>query len=83
MTKARLLAAIGMMGLLTGISGCADQDLRKYLGENGRLTKYLMKLDRAICQLEAKNPAGLNPMKRICPNGDGDPITTPHYPPAQ
>ena len=50
-----------------------------YLKTN--LPEYLNVLATAICQLEVKNPGGLDQAKRICPGGPGDVKPAPTYPP--
>jgi hypothetical protein len=87
MNWTRWLVAIGSVGFAAAATtGCKDEDLRTYLGPNGRLAKWQDNVATAVCQLEVQNPNGLDQQKRICPNGEGgagDKTTPPSYPPAQ
>ena len=51
-----------------------------YLKAN--LHGYLTDLANAICQLEKKNPGGLDPALRICPGTPPDVKPAPVYPPS-
>lgn len=77
---------LGAAGVTVAAGGCKDPDLRVYLGPNGRMVEWQNAVGKAVCQLEEKSTAALDPAKRICPNGDGgqnDKSTAPSYPPAQ
>lgn len=43
------------------------------------LPHFTVRLVNAVCQLEAKNPQGLDPTLRACKPGDT--VTQPKYPP--
>jgi hypothetical protein len=80
MIRKRLLIVIGTVGLAAAATGC-DPSVRKYLGKEGWMFKYLNELSDAVCPLEVNNSGGLDPAKRICPGGPGEKKTTPSYPP--
>lgn len=80
MNRKRLLIVIGTVGIAAAATGC-DSSVRKYLGKEGEMFKYLEQLSDAVCQLEVNNSGGLVPGARICPGGPGDKKTTPSYPP--
>lgn len=46
---------------------------------NDSLMRFSTRVTGAICQLEMKNPNGLNPSLRICKPGDT--VPQPKYPP--
>lgn len=86
MRRKRVLAVFGMMGVVAAAASCADQSVRKYLGENGGpngLYAWEVKVGIALCQLEEVNPTGLDPGKRYCPPGTTDPPLPPKYPPPE
>jgi hypothetical protein len=64
-----------------------DNDLRLYLGPQGRLKPWLDTLRTAVCELEKKrsNQPALDDDKRMClePGGPPSKGTAPSYPPAQ
>jgi hypothetical protein len=99
MNRKPWITAIGAMGIAvaTGCnksssspsSGSPSQDaadwagLKDYLKPGGPLNTYLDNLQKAVCQLESKSTAPLDPAKRICPKGEGGPDVKPPpaYPP--
>ena len=97
MRKKGIVAAIGMIGVVAAVASCPttpptppppaeDLSVRKYLGENGgpnALYVWEIKVGKAICQLEERNPNGLDPAKRYCPAGTTDPPLPPKYPPPE
>lgn len=96
MTSKRWLVIICGAALTVALGGCPgggqgsgqDNDLRTYLGPNGRMYKWQEQVGKAICQLEEKatHAQPWDPDLRICPNGSGgtnDKSTPPSYPPAQ
>ena len=86
MTWKAWLVILGAAGVTAAAGDCEDKDLRLYLGPNGRMGEWQDHVGKAVCQLEEKSTAALDPTKRICPNGSGGPndkSTAPSYPPAQ
>lgn len=82
MNRKRWLVVIVVVGAAI-TTGC-DSSVRSYLGKTGQMTEWQTRLAKAVCQLEEKNPTGLLPEKRICPNGQGGPgdkTGSPSYPP--
>ncbi len=82
-----LLVVLGAAGATAALGAC-DNDLRTYLGPNGRMYKWQDQVGKAICQIETRGTftTPLDPSKRICENGEGGPndkSTPPSYPPAQ
>ena len=60
----------------------ADESLRAYLAKNGPMDKWEVKIQEAICQLEKNiQGGGLDPTKRVCPNGPPSITPPPSYPP--
>jgi hypothetical protein len=85
MRRKRILAAIGMMGVVAAAASCGDSSVRKYLGENGgpnALYAWEVRVGIALCQLE-DHGTGLDPTKRYCPQGSTDPPAVPKYPPPE
>lgn len=84
--KWRLLLTVSVLGLATfacggpyiSPEGAKESDVTKYA--NDYLYPWLKKLGNAVCQLEEKNPTGLDAAKRACPPGGGTP-DPPKYPP--
>lgn len=84
MNRKRWFALFGAVGAAAAAAGCKDQPVRNYLGSGGEMVQWQKALSTAVCQLEVANPAGLDPAKRICPNGEGgggDKTPPPTYPP--
>lgn len=97
MTRTRM-AAVGLVGFTWLAAGCSgggsganaaaspdepkDQDLRAYLGENGRMYKWEMDITNAICRLE-EHSTGIPDEDKYCPNGTPSGTPPPKYPPAQ
>ena len=77
MSRKRWLAVFGLVAA-AGATGCRDNQARQYLT---KLYPYLEGLSKAVCQLEEKNPTGLDPLLRTCPGGPGDRKQVPPYPP--
>jgi hypothetical protein len=83
MKRRSWLIVLGAAGVTAAATGCKDQTVRDYLAKDGRMYTWQRTLSRAVCQLEEKNPTGLDPTKRICPNGEGgggDKTPPPSYP---
>ena len=79
MRRARAVVVHGLVGLAGLITGCKDQELRYYLGKDGRMYQWQVELDKAICQLE-NNTAGIPHGDQVCPD-DGIFAPPPSYPP--
>lgn len=85
MKPKRWLAVAALCGVVGLTTGCPDQEVRDYLGEAGGdtgLRHWEDRVQKAICQLEQKDPAGLDPMLRICPSGPPSLTPPPKYPPS-
>jgi hypothetical protein len=60
----------------------ADDSLRAYLAKNGPMNKWQLEILDAICQVEQNTRGGgLDPTKRVCPNGPPSITPPPSYPP--
>jgi len=59
-----------------------DEDLRIYLGENGRMYKWEQDITAAICELE-KHTSGIPNEDKYCPVENPSGTPPPKYPPAQ
>jgi hypothetical protein len=78
------LVIVGAAALTAAVTDCEDKKVRDYLGANGQMREWQKGLADAVCQLEEENPSGLDPAKRICPNGPGGPgdkTPPPAFPP--
>jgi hypothetical protein len=82
MTSRHWLLVPGAIGATGAVIGCKDQPVREYLAQNGPMSQWQGMLARAVCQLETRNPAGLDPAKMICPSGpiDADGLRPPTFP---
>ena len=83
-----MLVILGAAAATAALGNCPDEELRTYLGANGRMYKWQEQVGKAICQIETKGNFNqpLDAQKRICENGEGganDKSTPPSYPPAQ
>ncbi len=92
-----VLGVTGVVGLATGCKDQVARDaaaaaqatadaaqakatmIDGYLAE---LYPWLLLSANATCQLEMKNPAGLDPALRICPGSPPDLKPPPKYPPS-
>jgi len=84
MTRTKLAAVVGIAGAVLLLAGCQDNDVRKYLGQDGGengLWAWEKRVQEAICQIEEQDPTGLDPTKRICPQGPIGITPPPSYPP--
>jgi hypothetical protein len=59
-----------------------DNDLRLYLGKDGRMYKWELDIVKAICQLE-KHSSGIPDPDKYCPSGSPTGTPPPSYPPAK
>jgi len=79
----RWLVLIGAAAVTAAATDCPDQPVRDYLGPNGQMVQWQKMLGEAVCQIE-EQVTGLDPAKRVCPNGPGGPgdkTPPPSFPP--
>lgn len=91
-----VLAMTGLVGLATGCgdpvarkaaaaaqatADAAQAQATMIDGYLATLYPWLVLSANATCQLEKKNPGGLDPALRICPGSPPDLIPPPKYPP--
>lgn len=83
MRRMRAVAVAGLVGFagLAGKCDGKDDELREYVGPNGDLYKWEVRITQAVCEIEGKIPTIPN-SNRWCPSGYPPGVTPPpKYPP--
>jgi hypothetical protein len=80
MRRIRAVVVLGLVGVVGLATGCKDEELRYYLGKDGRMYEWQLRVDKAICQLE-KNTTGIPQGDKVCPEEDPSITPPPSYPP--
>jgi hypothetical protein len=93
MKPIRVVAVFGLVSVAALAAGCKggpspapvetkDDDLRIYLGKDGKMYKWEQDITAAVCELE-KHTSGIPDEDKYCPVENPTGTPPPSYPPAR